>query len=203
MSNKIIRFDHISYVSSRSEYVPEEGYKFSEIKKDNTKGRYLFMDTPFPDIDMYFYDRSMPVEAVIYDKVTGFSDVKVTDNIIECKIDAKRKSEIDRFFCKLGFKPEEDKWLISGTLDKNKNYLKYTCVDECKTIPINHKGYNCPCFLVISVKDLFSDMRSLDGVFVSEVNPLLINGRNLDIGFMKIEGFELAFEFISISRQNR
>lgn len=82
-------------------------------------------------------------------------------------------------------------------------YLKLELAEGIKIMPINWGGWNCPCFLVKSVLNLFKNLRNEYSIVVSEVNQLNVNGKLLDIGFLKIKGLEKVFEFISLHRDKR
>ena len=48
---RILRFDHISSVVKKNDFVPS-GYKFREIGIKNTRGRFMFMSYGFYDISL-------------------------------------------------------------------------------------------------------------------------------------------------------
>lgn len=91
---------------------------------------------------------------------------------------------------------------ISGTLDKSRTYLEIKERDGISTLPINWGGYNCPCFLVKDVGSLFKKVEGNGSIKVSSIAPLFVNERSLDVGFMSVFGFELAFEFISLRKNS-
>lgn len=210
MLSTIIRFDHISKVISRDLEV-DDSYKFKELKIKNTAGRFDFMDVPFRDIDMYYYDRKLPVEVVAYDTVEKFTGVTIDGNSIHCRVYQSSLSDVFEVFREIGFKEQNRTeqslnnhlWDISGTLDKSKVYFEVEAAENISTLPINWGGYNCPCFLVKDVYSTFERLKDKRNVKVSSIDSLLVNNRALDVGFMGILGFELAFEFISIRRNSR
>lgn len=208
MPSGIVRFDHISKVVSRNIEV-DDSYKFKELRIKNTAGRFGFMDVPFTDIDMYFYDRKLPVEVVAYDAVKKFSDVAIEGDRIHCRVDRRSLSDVFDVFTEIGFKNrtthnlEHYLWDISGTLDKSRTYFELEAVENINTLPINWGGYNCPCFLVKDVRSIFEKQKDKRNVKVSSIDFLSVNNRTLDVGFMSVGGFELAFEFISIRRNPR
>lgn len=51
-----------------------------------------------------------------------------------------------------------------------------------------------------SVKALFEKLSNVGYVQVSEIDELLVNNKAIDVGFLGIRGFQLAFEFISPHR---
>ena len=204
--NTILRFDHISKVCSRSDYIDDGAYKFSEIGIENTIGRFAFMDFKEKNIDMYFYENDFPVEIVLYDQITGYSQIRVEENMVVCKADIIKINLIKNVFYLLGFEPsieDELKWKISGMFNSKVIYLRLELVENIETIPINWGGWNCPCFLVKSVSSLFEKLRNEYGIVLSEVNQLSVNGKCLDIGFLKIKGLEMSFEFISLHKDKR
>lgn len=146
MSSNIIRFDHISRVVSRDVNV-DSSYKFREMQIKNTQGRFGFMDTPFQDIDMYFYDRTFPVEVVAYDRVEKFTDIRVKDDRICCKVGKDVCADVSEAFKIIGFKEQTPLlWNISGTLDRSKVYLELETVENTDTLPINWGGGKLPLF---------------------------------------------------------
>lgn len=197
MKAQLIRFDHISYVDSRSAYKPEEGYKFSEIGSVNTQGRFPYMDIDEATIDMYFYDKDVPVEVVLYDEMTGQSDIELKDNVILCHGDIKSKEEICEVMTLIGAREKEGCFDISGLTNRNKIYMDISWKDNVSVLPINWKGWNCPCFLVVSVAKLWESLREKNNVSLSEINQLPVNGKLLDVGFMSVAGLNMAMEFIS------
>lgn len=159
------------------------------------------MDGNYNDIDMYYYDQDFPVEVVLYDIVENRSDVWLEDNVICCKGQISMIDEIEDAFSRIGFHKEDNLiWNIKGTLDRRNVFIRIIPQKEVITIPINWGGYNCPCFMMKSVKALFEKLSDVGYVQVSEIDELLVNNKAIDVGFLGIRGFQLAFEFISPHR---
>ena len=201
----ILRFDHISKVVKKNGFVPD-GYKFMEKNIKNTNGRFMFMSHDFYDINMYYYpmgdeNTTIPVEIVAYDNLKSKSNVEVFESGFTCKVDRHKVDKVINAFSMIGLKSKDDwNWELSGSLDKNRAIMKLIPIEEIHSIPIDSEGYNCPCFLVKNTSELFENMEDISSVNVSSVDMLKVNGRDLDVGFMAIDGFELVFEFISLHR---
>lgn len=201
----ILRFDHISRVLEKGTGIIEKGYKFYEKSLKNTNGRFLFMDKPFQNIDIYFFDRDFPIEIVLYDDIKNFSNIQIKGNHIICAAEKSELNNISKIFQRIGFVQCEDEkqWNITGPLNKNRDIcLTLKTDDKVDIMPINWGGYNCPCFIVKSVDKFFRELRVYEGVILSEVNNLTVNKQNLRVGFLGLRGFQVVFEFISPIKKN-
>ena len=75
----LIKFDHLTYVTSKQDYAKahdilnDKGYKlmFAENNLVNISPKRLFMRYPTATHDLYYYESTsgLPIEVVSYDKV--------------------------------------------------------------------------------------------------------------------------------------
>lgn len=86
---------------------------------------------------------------------------------------------------------------VTGIFDKRAFSLRLNKSKEILSPHLDDRGWNCPCFLVDSVKKSFDEMRKNDDVFCSIVDDVVINNRKLEVGFIKSNAINIIFELIS------
>lgn len=95
----IIKFDHITYVSQRRQFMlPEqesEKVLFREKALKNPKGLLMFMEKPQYDSDVIFVNKEIPTEYVQYDSVDKQTEIKVIGNTIYARALSKKVDLID------------------------------------------------------------------------------------------------------------
>lgn len=201
----IIKFDHITYSASRSQFdiklFASKQIKFQEWNLRNPEGKKDFMYNQWSDADLFYMEGQIPVEVVLYEGVVEKTDVDVDDTTIKCFCKKNSLENLDSLLCTIGFKvctkrKGENIYKISGVFDKQEVYLVVKEKVDLLPILLDSGGWNCPCFLVDSVTKLFERL-SAEECICSSVDKLMVNHRELEIGFLKNENLSIILEFIA------
>lgn len=201
----IVKLDHITYVASRKQIdenkINYKSIKFQEKHLRNPKGKQVLMYNKCIDSDLIYIEDSMPVEMVLYDEVIEKTDIHVRDNTIYCYCRVGSFDEIDSLFQAIGFrffeqKNKESIYKINGVFDKRELFLNIREKYDIKQPFLDREGWDCPCFLVDSVEKLFKKI-SGEKCICTLIDKLVINNRELEIGFLKNDNMSLILEFIA------
>lgn len=204
----IYKLDHIAFVISKNEARNDSKLHdcmFSEIGLKNPEGKNRFLkNAGNNDANLYFISGNPNIEYIAYDEIeeenplcykNGFFEGSYTE-----KIAAKLELEALGFVVSI----KEDEGLLMakcrGFLDKMPFELKLKKTDNVSDIYLDCKGWNCPCFLVDSVKKMIDKMKA-DFYQISGLDSVTVNGKEMDMLFLKPNHINIIFEFISIRRE--
>lgn len=201
----IIRFDHITHVTSidkRDELLNQymgTGYvqKFCELNLQNLSIKDMFCALSHETHDMYYLEHSeeMPVEVVVYDKVSGKSNVTLTDRIVIPVYDDSMSILLE----KLGARVQGDNlYNMKGCFDKKDVFIKLIpTVDTDWEYHLDYEGIGCVTLMLDSIS---KQRKKLEGTefICSEEDSLVVNGKTLKIMFVTTPKREMVFELISM-----
>lgn len=207
---RIIKFDHISYISAseNKEKVLKKfagrKLKFSEIGIQNPDNKKLFMYRKDQKVhDMFFFEgQGINTEVILYDKISGRSQVQLgVDTIYATCADI---GTITTIFHKIGITDgrQTEKGIIynlKGWLDKKDTYLEINEQEKSMDTYLDYEGYGCVTLLVDSLSGLnvISDSENL----VTQAESMNVNRRPLDVCFWKNTGLNIIFEFITAGKE--
>jgi hypothetical protein len=202
----IIKFDHITYVVSKSQlpevekFLVENFYskKFEEIDKANigVKMKYLKHEQELHNLYYYVHDSKISIEVITYCKYTEccspFS-YDIQNNKLFCSVESLNTFAVLKGFEEDYVKDEVD---IKGVLDKSIVILNRNDVKESVCWNLDNLGFCCPTFLVTKAQD-FKNTLERKGLFCTEIEKILIGQNIINVFF--VEGYNgEVFEIISL-----
>ena len=197
----IIKFDHITYIAGRSD--KDEILKglgepeFSEEKLPNLEIKKGLMRRALPDHDLYFYGKSYPTEYIFYDETGDESGIELVGETVYGSY-----SDIDGAVAFLegifGRKVSCEDGIITcsmkGVLDKRDYPLVLKKADDTEAFA-DDRGYGVAAIIVNS------DIASPAGCICTDHETLTVNGKELDICFLKSESTDIIFELVKVMKQ--
>ena len=188
---------------SKDDLARSKGFKacrFSEHGVVNPCKRRFVKNASSIKADLYFCDGEPDVEYIVYTKTSGAGNLSFDSDNNTFSTTFYNRDAAANFLSILGFSIScRDMTIegeIKGIFDK-KHFTLFSQGGEKYIEPfLDNTGWNCPCFLVDSVKKAFQKFAA-GGVICSKVDDLTIHGRSLEVGFVKSEAINVIFEFIS------
>ena len=195
----IIKFDHISYVTTRdkaTDILCTAGTPlFKELRLRNAEIKSHFMSEWQTDHDLYFYERDIPTEYIFYDQVNGNSRTTLNNGIITGLY--YDQEEATRFLSSLFPNTTlsnngQIEANMKGILDKRDVYLRLNYSSDIKPVFLNSEGYGIPAFIMKGDVDIPENCILTPGEIVT------VNNRSLEIQFAGSHSVSVIFEFIRI-----
>ncbi len=201
----ILKFDHIAFTCKRKE-LDEVLASFSEYKQVffekgllNLSVKKQLLSTWKEDHDIVLLNReiSFPVEITAYDDTCEGGKFEINNGAIIVLSDNIFESEI--FYQAIGFKKHDDMMEIRTILDKRPIPLKL--IPESDNMLgqtyLDSAGYCCLAFVTNNAEKERGRLIG-KGVKVTGIQPLRINGKNVNIFFAYNDHSDIC-EFISIN----
>ncbi len=198
----IIKLDHITFVSQRSQkesILNSAGGKlaFSEENLRNLNIKRGWMKRNQDTHDLFYYEDNWPTEYVFYDEVEARESCELSSDVLHGSYNDKDEAAL---FLKALFgdkKVHEDGDEIvcnmRGILDKRDYLLILRKKEKPEPIYLDMQGYGCICLM--SNTSGFDQIR---GCNCTESEDLRVNGRNLDICFLTHKSVDMIFEIIKM-----
>lgn len=198
----IYKLDHIARVLKKdSQDVPFDKVEFCEKSLENTRGKYRFLNNKeLTDADVYYTKGTPDIEYIAYDNLLNSSPLLYADGTFYGKYsDEKAYEELSE----LGFKVEkkEEDILVAtfkSFLDKTQFKMELGFEKDAVVVSLDSAGWNCPCFLVDSVNRM-SEKLDLNNYETDGPDQLMVNGKLLDMIFIRPKHVNVVMEFISVS----
>ncbi|MCR5590144.1 MAG: hypothetical protein K6F73_01295 [Lachnospiraceae bacterium] len=199
----IIRFDHITYIAGRSEkeaLLDDLGApSFFEEKLPNLKAKKELMRNMADDHDLYFFEGAYPTEYIFYDEPGNKSRITLKDGIIYGSYTDKEKARtfLEAIFDKK-VTDEQDrlKCSMKGILDRQDYPLILEPAEQAISY-VDDRGYGVPALIVNS------DYSAPDGAVCTDSERITVNGKELDICFMKSGAADIIFELIKVAKETK
>lgn len=212
VTRMILMMDHITIATSaeKRQEVLEQlcGYtiRFSERGLLNIPAKRLLFQHPHKDHQLIKLDHpaEYPVEIVVYDRCYGRSGIVIDQKTEEIRISTQNVERSALFWNVLGFHPSaEDETLLAGKGVLDKALVKIRLVknlDEGEAF-LDRNGPVAVAFVVTRQLEMLNKLAK-SAFFTSEIDRLLVNGKELDIAFAASGHGDIA-ELISIPAQAR
>lgn len=205
----IIKFDHLTYVDVRDNFHLDDNYSadilFKEMELINPHGKKKFMTYPHHDSTVIYVQKQRPIEYVLYDSVAGKSPLIVEGNIISSKVKKETVGIVSDFFTEcirakmLHQSKEAQIYNLRGVFDNYDTLLRLEIVEDVSEnyrVWLDWSGWQCPCMMVDNIESIITVMKKCTGIDYS-LDVLKVNGRNLKICFIQIDGLEVILELIA------
>lgn len=198
----IVKFDHISYVSEKDEtqsVLKEQGTpRFCETDLENIEIKKDLMSCPQDSHDLYFYDNDYPIEYIFYDRVGKQTGIRFDGNIVYGSyydFDGSKDFLEELFRGRVSVNGDKIVCNMKGVLDKKDYLLVLEPSKNDKPLPcVDDSGYGIPALIVSG------DYRHLNkpdsGCICTEWNRLSVNGKELNICFIRSNCTNVIFEMI-------
>ena len=199
----IIKFDHISYVAERS---PVNGILkecgepvFSEEGLRNPTVKNALMRYPQQDHDLYFFDKDIPVEYILYDKIGEPGDIRVIDDRIHGKYTDIHKAAgfLESLFGKrsVNINGDQIECNMKGVIDRRDYILVLSRSEKDDITPfLDDGGYGIPALIVNK------DINDIVNGTCTEREHLEVNGKDLVLCFARSMYTNVIIEMIKVSR---
>jgi len=200
----IVKFDHISYSCSfdEEEEVKQsfEGYEevFAEKGLINLpiKANYLKLSSEKHNITMLQKQQSLPIEITAYPECCGGVE-RLAPTKEEIRILTKDPEATIKFYEKLGFKQDGERLQLKPMLDASEICLRTEEVTDMETATyLDQEGFGIMAFVVDNGAKQKGQLES-QGIYVTEIQELTVNGKILKIFFAKSSAGDLV-ELIGI-----
>lgn len=201
------KLDHISYVMQKDKVdkILVKDIVFSEKELHNPIGKKIFMKKDNGFADLYF-NRGVPnIEYIVYEQVDIKSSLSWDGQIFYGAFSSYDKA-IRQLNC-IGL-TVEDNINRNNIIVKNKGlldvqpfvmHLEYN--DNVNDIVyLDAEGWNCPCFVIDSVSRMVESLDT-DLFDLAGVDKITINGKQMEVTFIKAKNINIIFEFISMERE--
>lgn len=208
----ILMMDHITTATSaekRQEVLKQfcdYTVRFSESGLLNIPAKQSLFQRPHKEHQLIKLDHpaEYPVEIVVYDSCYGRSGIVVDQKTKEIRISTQNVERSALFWITLGFHPlAEDATLLTGKGVLDKVMVKIRLVrnlDDGDAF-LDRYGPVAVAFIVTRQPEILKKLEK-NAFFTSEIDRLLVNGKELDIAFAA-SGYGDIAELISIPAQAR
>ncbi len=200
----IVKLDHISYSCAFGEEesikASFEGYQeiFCEENIENLSIKSEFMREKVKEHSLYMLvkEGDYPIEITSYpNSHSGSKRLSLEEGKIRVRTSNVKTTE--RFYEKLGFRKDADRMSLKPLLDKTETCIWVEQDHKTEnTFYLDQKGWGILAFVVDNAKKQKKQMESA-GITVTDIQELVVNGRNLKIFFAKSDAGDLV-EFIGI-----
>ncbi len=199
----IIKFDHISYVAERSfadSILKKCGEPmFSETGLRNPTVKNALMRYPQHDHDLYFFDKDIPVEYILYDKIGEPGDIRVIDDRIHGKYTDINKAAafLESLFGKRNVAVNGDlvECNMKGVIDRRDYFLVLSKSEKDDiTSFLDDGGYGIPALIVNK------DINDIVNGNITEREHLEVNGKDLVLCFARSMYTNVIIEMIKVCR---
>lgn len=200
----IVKFDHISYSCA---YAEEEqtkalfpGYQEAFAEKDlenlSIKAEFLKEPAKLHNITMLQADGGYPIEITAYPSCfQGAERYELQEQLI--RIFTPDVEATADFYAKLGFRQEDADLVMKPMLDQREVRLRpEEASDREKTCYLDQQGYGSLAFVVDNGARQKKQLDGL-GIYTTEIQELMVNGKLLKIFFAKSSAGDLV-EFIGV-----
>lgn len=197
----IIKFDHISFSCRLDEPTDEivKGYtqEFIERNLPNIRAKSSFLqDNPaYHDISLYQCQGKYPIEITAYPRCIGENKkYQVLDD--EIVVFTKNVDATLSFYETVGFKRTDDMSLELLPFMEQKKVVLQVKEADTEDVYLDKGGFGSLAFVVDRIEKHKRQLEK-DGFFVTDIEPLTVNGKELKICFAANDAGDIV-EFIGI-----
>ncbi len=197
----IIKLDHISYVARRSEkdkILRGKHFAFFEEKLENAQIKRKMMSMWHFDHDIYYFDdESFPIEYIFYDSVVRESGIILKDNTVSAYYRDAEETEnfLERIFKRTVTRNGNTLLCnMRGILDRNDYWLSLSPGNVFGKPTIDQEGFGTVA-LIVDSNDEYMKM----GYDVTKSASIVVDGRKMDISFIRSELTNMIFEIIKVN----
>ena len=196
----VFKFDHISYITSRSNkqaILCNKGEPlFKEINLKNIENKLSMMQQKQVDHDLYFFEEELPTEYIFYDSVFGDSKITVRNGCIYGYYSDMEETVkyLETFFPgKIIIHNDVIKCNMRGVIDKCDYYLilVYEPTIRMQKNFLDKKGYGVPAIIY--------DGNTSNVDYCTEERELIVNGKKMYIRFASSQYTNIVIELIRLN----
>ena len=200
----IVKFDHVSFScvwgeetavkNSFREY--EEVFREENIENLSIKSEFMKSEAKKHHLYMLVKDGCYPIEITSYPACTAGRE-RLSIGSDEIRILTMDVKETEAFYKTLGFTAKDSVMTLKPLLDKTEIRLKIVPDGEIQQeLYLDQQGIGIMAFVVDNAKKQKKQLENA-GVYATDIQELVVNGKNLKIFFAKSNAGDLV-ELIGI-----